>query len=329
MRGYERLFDVNGTMRFPTMTVEEILRADSNHRADQNSPVILVVDDERVIADTLSVILSRNGFAAMTAYNGTSALEIATLVPPQLLISDVMMPGMSGIDLASRSGMPCRIAKSYYFPHGHLQQTSSRQPALQDLTLWRSQNPYTQPRCSHEYRSASNCEKKFWLRRQYRVQIGPKGKKPLEAIGSGIHLSRKCSRRWATDTIRAVSPAKSGSMQIGRLGRPPMLEMQAQGDVARVLTKSLESGSPRATSGTGGCRINMARRNGLRSLACIICIMQVPSHVQEHIETIARHEQEFYAKRSRADKIGDAVAGFAGNSLSFLSMLLSLLFGCS
>jgi uncharacterized membrane protein len=53
--------------------------------------------------------------------------------------------------------------------------------------------------------------------------------------------------------------------------------------------------------------------NGLRSLACIICIMQIPSHVQEHIETIARHEQEFYAKRSRADKIGDAVAGFAGN----------------
>ena len=41
--------------------------------------------------------------------------------------------------------------------------------------------------------------------------------------------------------------------------------------------------------------------------------MQIPSHVQEHIETIARHEQEFYAKRSRAEKIGDAVAGFAGN----------------
>jgi uncharacterized membrane protein len=41
--------------------------------------------------------------------------------------------------------------------------------------------------------------------------------------------------------------------------------------------------------------------------------MQIPSHVQEHIETIARHEQEFYAKRSRAEKIGDTVAGFAGN----------------
>jgi DNA-binding response OmpR family regulator len=96
----ERLFNVNGTICFPTLREEEILRMESNHRADQNPPVILVVDDERAIADTLSMILGRNGFAAMTAYDGASALEIATLVPPQLLISDVMMPGMSGIDLA-------------------------------------------------------------------------------------------------------------------------------------------------------------------------------------------------------------------------------------
>lgn len=41
--------------------------------------------------------------------------------------------------------------------------------------------------------------------------------------------------------------------------------------------------------------------------------MQIPSQVQEHIDTIAKHEQEFYAKRSPADKIGDSVAGFAGN----------------
>lgn len=91
---------MNGTTRFPTMPVEAIPRMQANHRADQNPPVILVVDDERAIADTLSMILRKSGFTAMTAYNGTSALEIATLVPPQLLISDVMMPGMSGIDLA-------------------------------------------------------------------------------------------------------------------------------------------------------------------------------------------------------------------------------------
>jgi uncharacterized membrane protein len=49
--------------------------------------------------------------------------------------------------------------------------------------------------------------------------------------------------------------------------------------------------------------------------------MQIPNHVREHIATIARHEQEFYAKRSRTEKIGDVVAGFAG---SFAFVLIHL-----
>lgn len=67
---------------------------------EKHHPVVLVVDDERVIADTLAVILSNNGFAPLTAYDGESALEIATVIPPDLLISDVVMPGMTGIELA-------------------------------------------------------------------------------------------------------------------------------------------------------------------------------------------------------------------------------------
>lgn len=63
-------------------------------------PVILIVDDERIIADTLSIILSKRGYCAMTAYNGREALEMAEAVPPELLITDVMMPGMTGIELA-------------------------------------------------------------------------------------------------------------------------------------------------------------------------------------------------------------------------------------
>jgi DNA-binding response OmpR family regulator len=63
-------------------------------------PVVLIVDDERIIADTLTAIFNRNGYAALTAYDAKSALEIAALIPPELLITDVMMPGMNGIDLA-------------------------------------------------------------------------------------------------------------------------------------------------------------------------------------------------------------------------------------
>jgi DNA-binding response OmpR family regulator len=63
-------------------------------------PVVLIVDDERVIADTLAAILTNSGFAPLVAYDGKSALEIAEAIPPELLISDVVMPGMNGIELA-------------------------------------------------------------------------------------------------------------------------------------------------------------------------------------------------------------------------------------
>ena len=39
-------------------------------------PSVMVVDDESSIADTLAEILSRNGYAAVTAYDGDSALEM-------------------------------------------------------------------------------------------------------------------------------------------------------------------------------------------------------------------------------------------------------------
>ena len=63
-------------------------------------PVVLVVDDESVIADTLTEILSRSGYAAIAAYDGSEALETALVTPPEMLITDVILPGMSGIELA-------------------------------------------------------------------------------------------------------------------------------------------------------------------------------------------------------------------------------------
>lgn len=41
--------------------------------------------------------------------------------------------------------------------------------------------------------------------------------------------------------------------------------------------------------------------------------MQIPNHVQEHVETIAKHEQAFLANRSTAEQFADRIAGFAGN----------------
>jgi DNA-binding NtrC family response regulator len=67
-----------------------------------NLPNILVVDDENVIADTFTLILNMNGARAHAAYSAETALEIAHQLKPDILISDVVMGSMSGIDLAIR-----------------------------------------------------------------------------------------------------------------------------------------------------------------------------------------------------------------------------------
>lgn len=61
---------------------------------------VLVVDDERMIADTLALILSRNGYHAHAAYSGEDAIELAASLKPDFLVCDVVMGGMSGIEVA-------------------------------------------------------------------------------------------------------------------------------------------------------------------------------------------------------------------------------------
>jgi CheY-like chemotaxis protein len=63
-------------------------------------PRVLVVDDEQVIADTLAKILDLNGYDASAVYTGTAAVESARALQPDLVISDVIMPDMNGIEAA-------------------------------------------------------------------------------------------------------------------------------------------------------------------------------------------------------------------------------------
>ena len=65
-------------------------------------PKALVVDDERVIADSLATILNQAGFDASAVYTGTSAVEESKKSKTDLVISDVIMPDMNGIEAAIR-----------------------------------------------------------------------------------------------------------------------------------------------------------------------------------------------------------------------------------
>jgi CheY-like chemotaxis protein len=66
----------------------------------QLKPKVLVADDERVIADTLAIILNQSGFQATAVYSGEKAVETARTLEPDMLISDVIMTDMNGIDAA-------------------------------------------------------------------------------------------------------------------------------------------------------------------------------------------------------------------------------------
>jgi len=86
---------MNGTRNSPIVSVGKTSSRESQYR-----PRVLVVDDESVIADTIAKILSISGYETTAAYDGDSALQISLLKPPELLITDVVLPGMNGVELA-------------------------------------------------------------------------------------------------------------------------------------------------------------------------------------------------------------------------------------
>ncbi len=63
---------------------------------------ILIVDDEKDILEFLSYNLQKEGFEIFTASNGSAALKIAKKEVPNLIILDVMMPEMDGIEMCER-----------------------------------------------------------------------------------------------------------------------------------------------------------------------------------------------------------------------------------
>ncbi|MGE6256497.1 response regulator transcription factor [Heyndrickxia sporothermodurans] len=67
-----------------------------------NMKNILVVDDEREIVNLISIYLQNDGFHVLKAYNGVEALELIKQEQVDLMILDIMMPEMDGIELCRK-----------------------------------------------------------------------------------------------------------------------------------------------------------------------------------------------------------------------------------
>lgn len=76
---------------------------------------VLIVDDEQIIADTLTSILNLSGFQARAVYSGEQALEAVPEFCPDIVLSDVRMPGRNGIDTGREIHNRCPQARIVLF----------------------------------------------------------------------------------------------------------------------------------------------------------------------------------------------------------------------
>lgn len=71
-----------------------------NRLTDPLPSPVLIVDDERIILELLRDVLEEEGFVVLTAANGREALQVIERTPIALVLTDLMMPEVSGMELA-------------------------------------------------------------------------------------------------------------------------------------------------------------------------------------------------------------------------------------
>ncbi len=70
-------------------------------QSTENRPTVLIIDDESAIVDTLRILLKNEGFAAHVAFGGKQGLDQIAAIRPDIIISDIRMPAVGGLDVLS------------------------------------------------------------------------------------------------------------------------------------------------------------------------------------------------------------------------------------
>jgi CheY-like chemotaxis protein len=81
-------------------------------REASRRPRVLIVDDDPVIRDVVRAVLEDGSYELEEAENGDDALRAAAKRPPDLVLLDVMMPGMDGFEVATRIKADPKLAKT-------------------------------------------------------------------------------------------------------------------------------------------------------------------------------------------------------------------------
>ena len=123
-------FKVGRRWRFRTETLRQW---EQSHHLRQRPLLVLVVDDEKSIRETTKAFLEDANYRVATAENGKKALALAQRELPDLVLLDLMMPGMSGVDVlkelhAMDPDLPVVVVTAY--PDSALMAQALRYPPI-------------------------------------------------------------------------------------------------------------------------------------------------------------------------------------------------------
>ncbi len=88
------------SLALPEDPVAPLRAVDETSESDGDAPVVLCVDDEPINLQVLQNVLQPQGYRVITAASGSAALRSVATAQPDLIVLDVMMPGMNGLDVA-------------------------------------------------------------------------------------------------------------------------------------------------------------------------------------------------------------------------------------
>lgn len=72
------------------------------HQDNECQYTIMIVDDDQALAEMLSIVLEGEGFRAVVCHDGLRAVELFPLIQPDLVLLDVMLPGLTGVEVAQK-----------------------------------------------------------------------------------------------------------------------------------------------------------------------------------------------------------------------------------
>lgn len=73
-----------------------------NMQDESNQRLIMIVDDDQALGEMLSIVLESEGFKTVTCLDGWRAVEMFPTLQPDLMLLDVMLPGLDGVQVAQR-----------------------------------------------------------------------------------------------------------------------------------------------------------------------------------------------------------------------------------